>query len=409
MTATLRNRGKVWALAVAVALSAIAAPPAAAAAAQTPRQWVEAYWPTAREAGISRKVYDAALGNFTPDSEVIKKANTQAEFNTAIWYYMDMMVSDERLTEGAAALTGHGGTLAAIESRYGVDRYIVAAIWGIESHYGRVLDRPGLIRNVVRSLATLAYTGGRRAKFGRQQLIAALKIIQRGDISVTGMTGSWAGAMGHTQFIPTTYNAYAVDFDGDGRRNIWTSEADALASAANYLRAAGWQSGNTWGYEVEVPRSHDIRKTKERTIGEWEKVGIRRVGGQGFPRKGDKAALFAPAGRGGPIFLTLTNFRVIKRYNNANSYALAVGHLADRLRGGAPFVAAWPEHEKPLTTEERIRLQQHLTVRGFYSGEIDGDIGSGSREAIRAFQLKAGLRPDGVETRNLLRLLEESR
>jgi len=285
---------------------------------------------------------------------------------------------------------------------------VVAAIWGIESHYGNIFKNPRLFKNTIQSLATLAYSGGRLAKFGRQQLVAALKIVQRGDVSPAGMNGSWAGAMGHTQFIPTTFEAYGVDFDGDGRRNIWTSPVDALASAANYLKASGWQAGRTWGYEVTVPAKYDTGKSGERTLGSWADRGVRRVGGQAFPRPGEKATLYLPNGRQGPAFLVLTNFRVIKRYNNSNSYALAVGYLSDRLRGGGPFVGQWPEHEKPLSLAERERLQLLLTMTGYYDGDIDGNIGSGSRQAIRDFQRQAGLTPNGVESRELLQRLEQT-
>jgi membrane-bound lytic murein transglycosylase B len=392
-----------------IAAAVLAAFLAAPAAAQTPKEWVAAFWPTAKAAGVKRTVYDQALGNFQPDPDVIKRASAQAEFNMKIWDYMDQMVSDERISQGQAALAGNSRLLAAIEQRYGVDRATVMAVWGIESHYGAVLTNPRLFKQTIPSLATLAYTGGRLAKFGRQQLVVALKILQRGDITLTGMIGSWAGAMGQTQFIPTTFEAYAVDFDGDGRRNIWTSNADALASTANYLRASGWQSGATWGYEVVVPASYDIKKGGEHTLGYWKDKGIVRVAGRPYPRESDKATLYLPNGRDGPAFLLLKNFRVIKRYNNSNSYALAVGHLADRLRGGAPFVTAWPDHEKPFSLEEARRMQLALTMAGYYTGPVDGDLGSGSREAIRNLQRKLGLNPDGVPTRGLLQRLESGK
>jgi membrane-bound lytic murein transglycosylase B len=317
-------------------------------------------------------------------------------------------VSDERVSDGLAMLKTYGKTLARIEARYGVDRYAVLAIWGVESHYGQVFEKPGAVKETIRSLATLAYAGGSRAKYGRQQLIAAMKIVQHGDISVKAMTGSWAGAMGHTQFIPTTYNHYAVDFDGDGRRNIWTSIPDALASTANYLKRAKWQTGKTWGYEVVFAPGFDPKKagSKERSLGDWQKLGVIRAGGKAFPRAGDRATLFAPYGNSGPAFLALANFRVIKRYNNANSYALAVGHLADRLRGGGPFVTDWPESERPLSSEQRARVQKLLADRGLYSGPIDGKIGAGTRDAIRAFQQKIGLPANGFDSLRLLQRLE---
>jgi membrane-bound lytic murein transglycosylase B len=370
--------------------------------------WVNSLWPTAKSAGISRKVFDAALGDFTPDPDVLRRAGAQAEFTMPLGIYIGNSVSDERIADGKAMLKAHGDALARIESRYGVDRYIVLAIWGIESHYGKVFEKPGGAKETIRSLATLAYAGGSRAKYGRQQLIAAMKIVQHGDVSVKGMTGSWAGAMGLTQFIPTTYAHYAVDFDGDGRRNVWTSVPDALASTANYLRSAKWQGGKTWGYEVVLPAGFDQKRAgaRDRSLAEWRKLGVTRPGGKAFPRPGDRAGLFAPYGGKGPAFLVLQNFRVIKRYNNANSYALAVGYLADRLRGGSAFAADWPEAERPLTAEQRARIQQLLADRGLYSGEIDGKMGSGSRDAIKAYQQKAGLPGDGFDSLRLLQQLE---
>jgi len=387
----------------ALLLAALCLEPQAAFS-QTPQAWVASFWLQAKAAGIRRPIFDAALGNFQPDPDVLKRASAQAEFNMAIWDYMDQMVSDERLSAGKAALASDASILARVEKQYGVDRYVVLAIWGIESHYGAVLSNPRLFKNTIPSLATLAYAGGKMATFGRQQLVAALKIIQRGDITLAGMTGSWAGAMGQTQFIPTTYEAYAVDFDGDGKRNIWTSTADALASTANYLRASGWQTGETWGYEVSVPAG--FAGKGQHPVGWWAFHGVKRASGGAFPRPADAAVLYAPSGAVGPKFLLLANFRVIKRYNNADSYALAVGHLADRLRGGGDFATSWPAHEAPLSQDEAMHLQAELTVAGFYNGPIDGDLGSGSRDAIRGYQRAIGQNPDGVPRRALLQRLQ---
>jgi membrane-bound lytic murein transglycosylase B len=271
-----------------------------------------------------------------------------------------------------------------------------------------VLGNPKIVKSVIRSLATLAYADPRRARFGRTQLIAALKILQRGDISLAGLTGSWAGAMGHTQFIPTTFEAYAVDFDGDGRRDIWNSIADALASTAHYLHKSGWVPGKTWGYEVALPQNFDYRLADdetERTLAEWESLGVRRARGERFPRPEDDAILIAPAGARGPAFLLVRNHFVIKRYNNATSYALAVGHLADRLRGGGAFVQSWPAEERPLTDAERAELQQLLARFGLYNGAIDGKIGPQSKEAIRAFQAGRGIPADGFVGVQLLQTL----
>jgi len=270
-----------------------------------------------------------------------------------------------------------------------------------------VFEKPDRVKGTIRSLATLAYNGGRLAKYGRQQLVAALKILDRGDVPLSGMVGSWAGAMGHTQFIPTTYQAYAVDFDGDGKRNIWTSVGDALASTASYLNKMGWRTGETWGYEVVLPKGFNLR-AKPRSLAQWERAGVRRANGRGFPRGGDSASLFAPAGASGPAFLLIKNFSVIKRYNNANSYALAVGHLADRLHGYDAFVGQWPWKEPPLSENEKTQLQELLMARGYYSGEIDGNIGSGSREAISAYRQAIGL-SDDAGLQKILQLLQAGR
>jgi membrane-bound lytic murein transglycosylase B len=371
-------------------------------------RWVKDFWPTAKSAGVSRAVYDAAFRGVTPDPAVLEKARFQPEFSTPLWDYVEGRVSEKRIGSGREALVRYRSLLDQIESRYGVDRHILVAIWGMESYYGEVLSDPKIVKGVIRSLATLAYADRRRGKFGRQQLVAALKILQRGDISVEGMTGSWAGAMGHTQFIPTTYEAYAVDFDGDGRRDLWNSLADAIGSAANYLSKAGWVAGTTWGYEVALPQDFNYRLAEDensRPLSEWAKLGVARVHGEGFPRPGDKAVLIAPAGASGPAFLMLRNHFVIKRYNNATAYSLAVGHLADRLRGGGGFAHAWPNGERPLTADESVELQKHLARAGYYEGEIDGKIGPASRAAIRAFQSGRGLIADGFAGLQLLTTL----
>jgi membrane-bound lytic murein transglycosylase B len=388
-----------------LAANVLLAPVAEAAG---PDEWVKSLWPAAKAAGITRKTFDAALGDFTPDPEVLAKAEAQAEFKTPMGVYIGRAVSDERVADGKAMLTKYGAVLKRIEARYGVDRFVVLAIWGVESHYGKIFEQPDSLKGTIRSLATLAYQGGSRAKYGRTQLLAALKILQRGDVGLAGMTGSWAGAMGHTQFIPTTYNAYAVDFDGDGRRNIWTSIPDALASTAHYLKVSSWTPGKTWGYEVTLPAEADVKAfgSKDRPLKDWAKLGLKRATGQEFPRPGDRASLFFPSGSKGPAFLILGNFRVIKRYNNANSYALAVGYLSDRLRGGKPLVAEWPEAERPISDAQRMRLQELLTGHGLYSGPIDGKIGKDTRTAIMAYQKRAGLSENGLETLGLLQHLE---
>lgn len=371
-------------------------------------RWVQDFWPVAQAEGISRATYENAFRGVTPDPEVLEKAQFQPEFVKPMWEYVAGAASEKRVATGRDMLAQHSALLDQIEQAYGVDRHILVAIWGMESSYGEVLNDPKIVRSVIRSLATLAWGDKRRARFGRQQLLAALKIAENGDISMDGLTGSWAGAMGHTQFIPTTYQAYAVDFDGDGRRDMWSSPVDALASAGNYLNKSGWVGGKTWGYEVMLPADFDYRLADVETshaLGEWERLGVRRPGGEGFPRQEDKGVLLAPAGASGPAFLLLRNHYVIKRYNNATAYALGVGHLADRLRGGSGFAQGWPNSERPLSRDETAELQGHLTRVGLYQGAIDGKIGPRSRAAIRAFQSGRGLAADGFAGVRLLEAL----
>ena len=394
----------------AFSLLALAAPtviglPHRAEAAQTFGQWIERFWPTARAAGIKRETYDLAFKGMTPDPKVIEAANFQPEYKKPIGEYVDRVVSDKRVTGGKQKLEENKALLDILEKRYGVDRTIIIAIWGVESNYG---TQPGDM-NVIRSLATLAYYNT-KASFARQQLITALKILQRGDISVEAMNGSWAGAMGHTQFIPTTYQAYAVDYDGDGKRNIWNDVPDALASTASYLKHSNWQAGQTWGYEVTLPKGLNPKKYSERTlksVGEWQKLGIKRVNGEAFPRPGDKAGLFAPAGTAGPAFLVLTNFRSILRYNNATSYALGVGHLADRLKGYGPFVHPWPTDENHLSLDQRVELQRLLVAKGLLVGDTDGIIGPATLEAVKTFQRGKGMPVDGFPSRTILEMLRK--
>ena len=375
-------------------------------------RWVDDFWPQAKKAGISHSTYQRAFRGVSPDPEVIEKSKKQPEFVKPIWEYLDGAVSDKRIENGREKLSEYRGLLDRIEQRYGVDRHIVVAIWGMESSYGFVLENPKVVKPVIQSLATLAYSGGRLSKFGRTQLIGALKILERGDVTADRMTGSWAGAMGHTQFIPTTYNAYAVDFDGDGKRNIWSSIGDALGSTAAYLNKAGWDTGKTWGYEVELQRGFDYALADERTkrsLADWERLGVGRSGGRGFPRPRDMAVLFTPFGARGPAFLMLDNFKTIKRYNNANAYALAVGHLADRLRGGSDFEAGWVRDDRQLSSSETKELQQHLTAIGLSTGGADGRVGPKTRSAILAYQARIGVVPDGMPALSLLERLRKGR
>ena len=291
-----------------------------------------------------------------------------------------------------------------IEARFGVDRNILLAIWSMESNYGKILSDQKVMRNVVRSLATLAYADKRRAKFARTQLIAALKILQGGDIDESHLTGSWAGAMGHTQFIPTSYQAYAVDMDGDGRRDIWNSIPDALATAANLLRKNGWQTGRTWGYEVSLPGGRKF-PAGSMSLAKWQSIGVTRASGKPFSHASDSAVLKALDGRNGPAFLMVKNFRVLKAYNNADKYALAVGLLADEIAGYGGLVNDWNRPFTKLSFEEKQELQERLSTLGYYDGKIDGRIGTGSKAAIRAFQAQVGLSQDGHPSKEVLQSL----
>jgi membrane-bound lytic murein transglycosylase B len=354
---------------------------------------LEGLWPAAAKRGISRATYDAQTRGLTPDLKIMDLVDAQPEFTKAFWEYLDLLVSEDRIARGRAVLAENQAAFDAMEKSYGVDRHVIAAIWGIESKYSTMMGE----RSVIRSTATLACVG-RRQDYFRNEFLAALELLQRGDVAPERMKGSWAGAFGPTQFMPTVYKNYAVDFDGDGRRDVTGSVGDLLASTANYFRRHGWESGQSWGYEVVVPKTFNFLladRSRLMTIREWEQLGIRRAGNQPFPRPADRAFLMIPAGSQGPGFLMLQNFRVIMRYNPAEAYALAIGHLSDRLRGGAPLVQDWPRHERVLSLTERAEMQQLLARRGFDAGTPDGRFGNKTRAAIRDFQAKSGLVPDG--------------
>lgn len=368
--------------------------------------FVESQWPAAEARGVSRATFAAAFRGVGPDDDVLVKATIQPEFSRAIWDYLDDMAAESRIATGRDMLVRYRSLLDRIEATYGVNREIVVAIWGMESTYGAILRDPTKAKNVVRALATLGWRGGSRAVYGRQQLNAVLRILEHHDIDARHMIGSWAGAMGQTQFIPTTYLGYAVDFDGDGRRDVWTSVPDALASTANYLRKSGWQAGATWGYEVILPPGFDASlEGRSASLADWTARGISRATGGAFPRPGDQATLLLPAGPGGPAFLTLRNFQVIKRYNNANAYALGVGHLADRLAGGGPFVTPWPRGYTPLDEAGRTEVQARLRAIGFPLQKIDGKVGAETVAAIRAYEAQRGLAVTGNASLELLTLL----
>lgn len=365
--------------------------------------WVAGFRPRALAAGITGQTFDAAFRDARFDPAVVEKDRNQSEFTKSIWDYLDSAVSDERVAKGQAALQDNLALLERIEATYGVDKQVVVAVWGLESAYGTYRGTYPLIG----TLATLAFDT-RRGAFFEEQLLAALTILQNGDVDAAAMTGSWAGAMGHTQFIPTSYLAHAVDFTGDGRRDIWSDDpSDALASTAAYLANAGWQTGKPWGLEVTLPPGFDYGDTGERVkkpVARWQALGVRTAEGGALPDHGP-ASVLLPAGARGAAFLVFANFQVIERYNAADAYVIGVGHLADRIAGAPPIRAAWPRQDRVLSFDERVELQRRLAAAGFDPGAADGRIGPNTIAAVRAFQRSIGAVPDGYASLGVLQKL----
>ncbi len=366
-------------------------------------RWIDRFRSRARSAGIRDQVFDRAFKGVRYNTDVIQRDRNQSEFTKQIWEYLDSAVSDTRVRNGRAAMRDNGRLLAQIEGRYGVEAEVVVAVWGLESAYGAYRgDTP-----IIEALATLAFDG-RRGRFFEEQLIAALKIVQAGDVAPRGMTGSWAGAMGHTQFIPTSYLAYAVDFTGDGKRDIWSDNpADALASTAAYLKRFGWKKGQPWGVEVRLPRGFDFGQTGERikrSPRDWAAMGVRAADGSVVPNHG-RASILLPAGAQGAAFMIFDNFHVIERYNTADAYVIGVGHLSDRIAGRPPIQAKWPRGDRNLRFAEKKEMQQLLTKRGYNTQGVDGIIGPNTIQAIRRFQSSQGLIPDGYASYDILRRL----
>ena len=366
-------------------------------------KWLSDVEVSARAEGLSEETIKNLTG-LKMDPEILALAARQPEYVKPAWDYLDTMVSETRLNKGLAMLASNQAIFDKLEKTYGVNRYLLTAIWGMETNYGSYQGK----KHVLSALATLGYDGGRRKAFGRQQLIAALKIIEAGDIPSDKMFGSWAGAMGQTQFIPTTYLDYAVDATGDDKRDIWNSREDALGSAANYLKVSGWRDYIVWGFEVTLPDGFDFAQadlSHQKELRQWYRLGVR-----GFKthlqQNKENAAIYLPAGYSGPAFLVTDNFRAILRYNTAPFYALAIGVLSDRLAGGEGVKTAWPKSERPLHPSELRELQSLLNMAGYPTGKPDGMMGKKTRDAIRAYQKKNNLKTDGYATPALLNMMK---
>lgn len=363
--------------------------------------------PAAQKAGVEAASFRRFTEGTQADFTVLEKLDYQPEFRLAIWDYLAGLVDDERVADGQAMLAEHGAVLQRVAAAYGVDPATVVAVWGVESNYGRITGKYPLVQ----ALGTLSCFGRRQSYF-QGEFFAALRILQRGDVAPERLTGSWAGAFGHTQFMPATYERLAVDFDGDGRRDLVDNSADALASTANFLRRGGWQSGQPWGFEVRLPAAFDpalAGRRNKRPASDWAARGVVAVDGRTLANSGladgERTAILLPAGPRGPAFIVTRNFDVIYGYNAAESYALAIAHLADRLRGGPPFAAPWPTDDPGLSRAERRELQTLLAARGHAIGEIDGALGERSRAAIKLEQTRLGQEASGRGGQKILNAL----
>lgn len=390
-------------IATFVAVVALSAATPAGADEPSFEDWLKGFRAEAAAAGVRDDVVDAAFEGVMMNQRVFELNDNQPEFARNVWDYIDGAVSPTRIADGSARLAETGALLDRIEAEFGVDKEIIAAIWGLESSYGKMMGD----YDVFSALATLGWKG-RRTGYGREQLIGALKILQNGYATRDQLRGSWAGAMGQTQFIPTTYLRFAVDHGGDGKRNIWTDLDDVFASTANYLAASKYHHGARWGVEVALPEGFDYAladATVRKAVVEWAGAGIsgRRVSlGQDIDPN-TQARVFLPAGAKGPAFLVFENFEAILKYNQSTSYALAVGLLADRLAGrDEPIIGEWPKSDRALSLDERKALQQALKDKGFDPGPIDGVIGAGTKKALKAWQKSAGVPADGYASLDTL-------
>ncbi|MGE0239633.1 MAG: lytic murein transglycosylase [Parvibaculaceae bacterium] len=385
-----------WASTVAIALGLFATPAAA-----TFEACVKGIRAEVLNAGISPNVVNAAFKGIAFDEKAVRFSRTQPEYRLAIWDYMAFLVDDVRIADGGRMMRKHDKTLRAVEKAYGVDRFMLAALWGVESDYGQ--DEGDFF--LPHALSNVACAGRKPAVF-KAELIHALRIVASGDVRLADLKSSWAGAFGQTQFMPSTYRRLAVDFDRDGRRDTIRSVPDALASAANFLKKAGWQSGLPWGFEVKLPNSYSgpVGRGRKASVSAWAKKGVVRADGGALPASGSYG-LIRPAGRSGPAFLVSRNFDVLYSYNAAEAYALAIGHLSDRLKGRDGFETAWPTDDPGLTRAERKRLQELLIARGYYKGEADGRVGPVTIAAIKAAQKEAGMKPTGRPGSRILKAL----
>jgi len=366
--------------------------------------FIQNFEATALAAGITAETYNQAVAGLAPIPSVAQSNAEQPEFAKPVWTYLDSAVSARRIADAKFMLAQHQRVLTDIETKSGVPKEILVAIWGMESDYGR--DAGGL--NIFAALATLAYDGPRQ-DYAKPEFLAALEMLQQQNYPLSEMVASWAGAFGQTQFTPTTFFKYATDGDGDGHIDLWKSPADALASSANLLKQSGWQTGRPWGYEVTLPAGfayEDADLDIEKPLSEWASRGVKLASGAALPVGDDSAALYLPAGVRGPAFLTFANFKMILKYNNAASYALAVALLADRMADRPALIASWPRDERALSRAERIQFQVDLKALGFDPGPADGVLGRGSRAALRRYQKAHGVAADGFPTASLLAMLE---
>lgn len=365
-------------------------------------RFLQTLWPQAQARGISRTTFDLAFRGLSPDPSIVALTKKQAEFTAPIWGYLNNAVGGTRIPRGRDAAQANATVLAQIEARYGVPKEVVLGVWGMETNFGSFKGD----KDTIRSLATLASIRY-RGDFFRDELLTALELIQKGHVERDELRGSWAGAMGHTQFMPSSYMKYAVDWSGDGHADIWNSTADALASTANYLKGYGWVPGLPWGLEVTLPDGFDHRLNKA-SFSSFAAAGVRRADGRGLPSAGE-GRLFYPAGHTGPVLLLTENFDVIKKYNSSDAYALAVGHLGDRIMGRPAIQADWPVQAARLDKGGTQEVQRRLKALGFYDHDADGRIGTGTREAVRQYQLKVGEIADGWPTPGLLARMRAAR